>query len=99
MLTPVLSSRFKKDIRRMTRRGKDMNKLKTLLELLINEKPLPEIYHSSCLAPIVAGLLALIFIPHGLEYRQAGGGGQEVCQDCPVAGEGVELQDWSSHRQ
>ena len=46
MLTPVLSSRFKKDIRRMTRRGKDMNKLKTLLELLINEKSLPEIYQA-----------------------------------------------------
>ena len=43
--------------------------------------------------PNVAGFLALIFISHGLEYRQAGGGGQEVCQDCPVAGEGVELQD------
>lgn len=46
MLTPVLSSRFKKDVRRMKRRGKDMDKLKTLLELLINETSLPEIYQA-----------------------------------------------------
>lgn len=44
MLTPVLSSKFKKDIRRMKRRGKDMDKLKELLELLVNETPLPEAY-------------------------------------------------------
>ena len=46
MLTPVLSPRFKKDIRRMKRRGKDMDKLKTLLEILINEKSVPEIYQA-----------------------------------------------------
>ncbi|WP_291321836.1 type II toxin-antitoxin system YafQ family toxin [Desulfonatronospira sp.] len=46
MLTPILSSKFKKDIRRMKRRGKDMNKLRVLLELLVNETPLPEAYQA-----------------------------------------------------
>ena len=44
MLTAIASSRFRKDVQRLTRRGKDMNKLKTLLDMLIHEKPLPASY-------------------------------------------------------
>ncbi len=46
MLTPVESSRFRKDIKRMKKRGKDMEKLKALLTLLINKAPLPEVYQA-----------------------------------------------------
>jgi mRNA interferase YafQ len=35
MLTPVVSTRFKKDLKRAEKRGKDMNKLKTVLSLLL----------------------------------------------------------------
>ncbi len=44
MLKPVQSSRFKKDVKRMKKRGKDMEKLKELLTVLINEKALPAKY-------------------------------------------------------
>lgn len=46
MLIPVQSSKFRKDVKRMKKRGKDMEKLKKLLTLLINEEPLPESYHA-----------------------------------------------------
>ena len=44
MLTPVRSSQFKRDVKLAQKRGKDMSKLRTLLELLINEMPVPEKY-------------------------------------------------------
>ena len=44
MLTPIPSSKFRKDVKRMQKRGKDMNKLKVLLDLLINEQSLPGFY-------------------------------------------------------
>ncbi len=45
MLTPVRSGRFKRDVRRAERRGKDMAKLKTVLLLLLEEKTLPASYN------------------------------------------------------
>jgi mRNA interferase YafQ len=43
MLTPVVSTRFKKDVKRLEKRGKDMNKLKSILSLLIaGDAPPPE---------------------------------------------------------
>ncbi len=45
MLTPVLSGRFKKDIKRVQKRSKDMAKLATVLDLLLNEQP--------CLPPLM----------------------------------------------
>ena len=42
MLTPRISSQFKRDVRKAERRGKDLAKLRALLLLLIEEKPLPE---------------------------------------------------------
>lgn len=44
MLTPAPSSRFRKDVKLMQKRGKDMSKLKALLDLLLNEQPLPASY-------------------------------------------------------
>ena len=44
MRIPVLSGQFKKDIRIAKKRGKNMNGLRILMELLIEEKPLPARY-------------------------------------------------------
>ena len=44
MLTPIWSGRFKRDVKRAEKRGKDMSKLKAVLLLLIEEKPLEESY-------------------------------------------------------
>jgi mRNA interferase YafQ len=41
MLTPVTSGRFKKDVKRAQKRGKDMAKLKAVLQLLLAGEPLP----------------------------------------------------------
>jgi mRNA interferase YafQ len=37
VLAPVRSSQFKRDVKRMEKRSKDMNKLRALLLLLIEE--------------------------------------------------------------
>ena len=44
MLTPVRSTQFKRDVKRVKKRGKDLSKLRTLLSLLIERKPLPAYY-------------------------------------------------------
>ena len=44
MRTPVYSGGFKRDVKRAKKRGKDMSKLRGLLELLIDGKPLPKRY-------------------------------------------------------
>ncbi len=44
MLTLVQSSTFKKDLKLAHKRGKDMAKLKALLNLLVNQTPLPSSY-------------------------------------------------------
>jgi mRNA interferase YafQ len=44
VLTPVWSGRFKRDVRRAQKRGKEMARLKAVLLLLIEEKPLPASY-------------------------------------------------------
>ena len=41
MLQPFYSKQFEKDIKRQKKRGKNLNKLKQIMELLINEKKLP----------------------------------------------------------
>jgi mRNA interferase YafQ len=43
-LTPVWSSRFKRDIRKAEKRGKDMRKLKSALALLVEQASLPAGY-------------------------------------------------------
>lgn len=44
MLVPVRSRQFKRDVTRVRKRGKDMTKLKTLLDLLLRQEDLPESY-------------------------------------------------------
>lgn len=44
MLNPVRTSAFKADVKRQQRCGKDMNKLKTLITLLVNEQEIPAEY-------------------------------------------------------
>lgn len=41
MRAPSFSGQFRRDVRRVERRGKDMNKLRHVLTLLIEERPLP----------------------------------------------------------
>ena len=40
MLIPVRSSRFKRDVKRAGKRGKDLGKLRALLASLIEQEPL-----------------------------------------------------------
>ena len=40
MLIPVRSSQFKRDVRRAGARGRDLSKLRVLLESLIEQEPL-----------------------------------------------------------
>ena len=44
MLTPVRSSQFKRDVKRLKKRGKDMEKLRNLLSLLVEQETLPDFY-------------------------------------------------------
>lgn len=44
MRRPDYSGQFKRDVRQSKKRGKDMDKLKALLILLIEGTPLPAIY-------------------------------------------------------
>jgi mRNA interferase YafQ len=40
MLTPQETTRFRRDLRRMRRRGKDVQKLQAIVRLLVQEQPL-----------------------------------------------------------
>jgi mRNA interferase YafQ len=44
LLTPVLSTKFRRDVRRLEKRGKDMGRLKAVLVILIDGTPLPAAY-------------------------------------------------------
>ncbi len=44
MRTPVYSGQFKRDLKAARKRGRDMVKIKELMSLLIDEKPLPAKY-------------------------------------------------------
>ena len=41
MRKPAYSGQFKRDLKSVQKRGKDMEKIKKLMRLLIDEKPLP----------------------------------------------------------
>jgi mRNA interferase YafQ len=49
MLTPVQSTQSKKDVKKARKWGKDLDKLKALLSLLIHQTPLPEAYQDHLL--------------------------------------------------
>jgi mRNA interferase YafQ len=40
-MTLAQTKQFKKDVKRMQKRGKDLGKIKAVIDLLIAEKPLP----------------------------------------------------------
>jgi len=42
MLAPQETARFRRDLRRMRRRGKDIGRIQAVVRLLVNEEPLPE---------------------------------------------------------
>ena len=42
MLTPSYTNRFEKDLMLVTKRGKDTDKLKKVIELIMAEQPLPQ---------------------------------------------------------
>jgi len=44
VLNPIHSSQFKRNVKVAKKRGKDMDKLRVLLILLLEEKPLPAEY-------------------------------------------------------
>lgn len=44
MLLPVFENRFKKDIKRLQKRGKDMEKLKTVIDKLLENQELEPKY-------------------------------------------------------
>lgn len=44
MLRPVYTKRFSKDVKRQKRRGKDLDKLKEIMTLLIQEENMPSGY-------------------------------------------------------
>ncbi|CAN2042293.1 mRNA interferase toxin YafQ [Candidatus Magnetomoraceae bacterium gMMP-15] len=46
MLKFVATNRFKKDLRRMIKRGKSPKKIKTVINLLLNQQILPTIYRN-----------------------------------------------------
>lgn len=44
MLTPVWATRFRRDVKLAEKRGRPIAKLKAVLALLIEEKPIPPVY-------------------------------------------------------
>jgi mRNA interferase YafQ len=44
MLTPVYTRQFERDIKRMGKRGKKMEKLKIIIRSLANEEPIDQIH-------------------------------------------------------
>ncbi|HAC63721.1 MAG TPA: type II toxin-antitoxin system mRNA interferase toxin, RelE/StbE family [Cyanothece sp. UBA12306] len=50
MLSPIFETRFKKDIKRLQKRGKDMNKLKTVIEKLLENQDLETKYKDHALS-------------------------------------------------
>ena len=49
MRNPIRSSQFKRDVKKAAKRGKDLEKLRVLLSLLIQGKPLPSEYQDHLL--------------------------------------------------
>ena len=45
MLSVYASTKFKKDVKRLVKQGKDMEKLKAVIEKISNNQPLPESFH------------------------------------------------------
>ena len=73
MLTPVRSSRFKRDVKRAGARGKDLGKLRSLLALLVRQKPLSARHRDHPLRGVWKGYLEAHIEPDWLlVYRVQG---------------------------
>ncbi len=55
MLEVISTTSFKKDLKRVQKRGKDLNKLMAVIELLRNQTPLPPKYKDHSLSGKYAG--------------------------------------------
>ncbi len=55
MLTPVYTTAFKRDVKLAVRRGKDIEKVKTVIRLLCSQEPLPPALHDHPLQGDYAG--------------------------------------------
>ncbi len=55
MRTASYSTQFQRDVKRLQKRGKDLGKLKTLIEMLLGEEPLPTKYKDHPLKHNYAG--------------------------------------------
>lgn len=44
MRNPIQGTQFKRDVKLCMKRGKDMDKLRTLISILVDEKPIPPAY-------------------------------------------------------
>jgi mRNA interferase YafQ len=66
VLSPVFSTRFKRDVKQAQRRGKDMAKLKTVIALLVEQRPLPADYRDHPLRGNWAGYRDLHIEPDWL---------------------------------
>jgi len=73
LLTAVPSTRFKRDIKRAKKRGKDLDKLKAVISILVGESPLPATYSDHPLKGDWKGFRDLHLEPDWLLiYRVAG---------------------------
>ena len=50
MLTMVIRKKFKRDMRRASRQGKDLNKINAVIETWVNEEPLEECFKDHALS-------------------------------------------------
>lgn len=66
MLVPEYSGQFKRDIKLAQRRRKDIEKLKTIMALLLEERPLPERCREHVLTGIWKGVMDVHIEPDWL---------------------------------
>ena len=73
MLTPFQTGRFKRDLKRARKRGKDLNKLQHAISLLVAETPLPASYRDHPLRGDFAGFRDLHIEPDWLLVYRVNG--------------------------
>lgn len=66
MLELVTTSQFRKDYKRMKKRGCDMRLLETVIDLLLNRQPLDERYHDHGLSGYYVGFRECHVMPDWL---------------------------------
>lgn len=74
MLTPEYSGQFKRDVKLAQKRRKDMEKLKAVMVLLLEESPLPERYRQHALTGRWKGVMDVHIEPDWLLLYTPGTG-------------------------